>query len=135
MTTLGDSTASMRKTCIPIKLISVLVVQIVQMIRRWDANDTRGVEPYRFEPIGLLAVDEDAQEVDDAHTGFRYFQKIMEKFVQSRSYTCSDYLCSWPDEPGERARHPPRRRRVSHALYTLQPWHGYQFSCVLRYVV
>ena len=28
-----------------------------------NANDVRGVEPYRFEPI--LAADEDAQEVDD----------------------------------------------------------------------
>ena len=62
--------------CIPIKLILV-IVQIVQMIRCWEsnwdvesANDIRGVEPYRFEPI--LAVDEDAQEViSEDHEVFR----------------------------------------------------------------
>ena len=32
-------------------------------------------------------------------------------------------------------RYPLQRRRVSHALYTLQPWHGYQFSGIPRYVV
>ena len=46
-----------------------------------NRSDIRGVQPYRFEPI--LAVDEDAQEVDDDHTGFRHSQRIMEKFTRS----------------------------------------------------
>ena len=38
VTTLGNSTASTRKNCIPIKLIPVVVLQIVQMIRRWEST-------------------------------------------------------------------------------------------------